>query len=54
MVTKSGESIDPLNQSTPLSKSPKLQRVEGGLIFSRANLPIKQDLKIKFIPKDEL
>lgn len=44
---------DPLNKSTRSNKSPKSQRVEGGLIFTRANLPIKHDIKFNFIAKDE-
>ncbi|XP_037822242.1 cGMP-dependent protein kinase 1 isoform X1 [Lucilia sericata] len=49
-----------VEESTPSPKdsdssgdSPKSHRVEGGLIFTRANLPIKKDVQIEYIEKDE-
>lgn len=44
---------DNSNELAQSNKSPKAQRVVGGLIFTRPNLPVKQDIKIKYIPKDE-
>ncbi|KAH8374391.1 hypothetical protein KR200_009828 [Drosophila serrata] len=43
---KSGKSNDSL--------SPKAQRVEGGLIHVRPNFPIRGDIEIEFIAKDEV
>ncbi|XP_075149492.1 cGMP-dependent protein kinase 1 isoform X2 [Haematobia irritans] len=47
-------------ESTPSSKEsdssddiPKSHRAEGGLIFARTNLPIKKDVHIEYIEKDE-
>nr|XP_041631618.1 cGMP-dependent protein kinase 1 isoform X2 [Drosophila kikkawai] len=44
--SKSGKSSD--------SSSPKAQRVEGGLIHVRPNFPIRGDIEIEFIAKDEV
>ncbi|KAH8255841.1 hypothetical protein KR038_011623 [Drosophila bunnanda] len=44
--SKGGKSSDSL--------SPKAQRVEGGLIHVRPNFPIRGDIEIEFIAKDEV
>ncbi|XP_017476142.1 PREDICTED: cGMP-dependent protein kinase 1, partial [Rhagoletis zephyria] len=41
-----------LKESNNSGNGPQAQRVEGGLIFTRPNLPAKKDVHIEFIGKD--
>ncbi|XP_065358150.1 cGMP-dependent protein kinase 1 isoform X2 [Calliphora vicina] len=47
------ESTPSPKESDSSEDSPKSHRLEGGLIFTRANLPIKKDVEIEYIEKDE-
>ncbi|ALC39149.1 CG4839 [Drosophila busckii] len=41
------------NSRSSQSSITKLQRVEGGLIYMRPNLPVQQNIEIEYIAKDE-